>query len=176
MNACWLGRRTEPSSQHHGQDRPRPSHRRRSDGRRTSREQHVTMEARGSHSHNRDSIVVEDGRDVFRGELVRRVADEKTRLAHSTVTNDNAPRRDCSAVSQSRWTGSGLPCVGGHRRRESTRAVARLLARPTPPLSSVNGRTSVRRFNRGEAVRREGGAEFGDGRARGERRPRDRRT
>lgn len=42
--------------------------------------------------HDRDSIVIEDRRDVFRGKLVRRVADEKTCLSDRTVTDDHAPR------------------------------------------------------------------------------------
>lgn len=37
-------------------------------------------------SHNGNSIVIKDGRDVFGRELVCRVADQKTSLANSTVT------------------------------------------------------------------------------------------
>jgi hypothetical protein len=44
-------------------------------------------------SHDGDGVVVEDGGDIFRGELVRGVADEKTCLADSTVTDDDAPAR-----------------------------------------------------------------------------------
>ena len=39
--------------------------------------------------HDSNGIVVEDGRDVFGGEFVGRIADEKTCLADSTVTGDN---------------------------------------------------------------------------------------
>ena len=39
-------------------------------------------------SHNSNCIVVEDGRDVFGGEFVCRVADEKAGLANGTVTDD----------------------------------------------------------------------------------------
>jgi hypothetical protein len=41
-------------------------------------------------SHDCDSIVVEDGGDVFRREFVGCVTDEKAGLADGTVTNDNA--------------------------------------------------------------------------------------
>jgi hypothetical protein len=44
-------------------------------------------------SHNGHGVVVEDGRDIFRGELVRGVTDKKTCLADSTVTDDDAPAR-----------------------------------------------------------------------------------
>lgn len=40
--------------------------------------------------HDRDSIVIEDCGNVFRGELVCRVADEKTCLSDRTVTDDHA--------------------------------------------------------------------------------------
>jgi hypothetical protein len=43
--------------------------------------------------HNRDGIVIENRGDIFRGKLVCRVADEKTSLADSTVTNDHAPKQ-----------------------------------------------------------------------------------
>lgn len=42
-------------------------------------------------SHYSDGVVVEDRRDVFGGELVCGVADEKTCLADSTVADDDAP-------------------------------------------------------------------------------------
>lgn len=42
-------------------------------------------------SHNGHGVVVEDGRDIFRGELVCRVADEETCLADGTVTDDDTP-------------------------------------------------------------------------------------
>lgn len=42
--------------------------------------------------HDSDSVVIENGRDIFRGELVGCVADQKTCLADSTVTDDNTPR------------------------------------------------------------------------------------
>jgi hypothetical protein len=41
------------------------------------------------HSHNGNSIVIKDSRDIFGGEFVCRVADQKTSLAHSTVTDDH---------------------------------------------------------------------------------------
>jgi hypothetical protein len=41
------------------------------------------------HSHNGNSIVIKDSRHIFGGELVCRVADQKTSLAHSTVTDDH---------------------------------------------------------------------------------------
>jgi hypothetical protein len=42
-------------------------------------------------SHNSDSVVVEHSRDIFGGEFVCCIADEKTSLSNSTVTNDDAP-------------------------------------------------------------------------------------
>lgn len=42
-------------------------------------------------SHNGHGVVVEDSRDIFRGEFVCRVADEETCLADSTVTDDDTP-------------------------------------------------------------------------------------
>lgn len=45
-------------------------------------------------SHYSDGVVVKHGRNVFGGKLVGRVADEKTCLAHGTVTDDNTSRRD----------------------------------------------------------------------------------
>lgn len=47
---------------------------------------------RWRNSHNSDSIVIEDSRDVFGGELVCRVADEQACLSDSTVADDNTPR------------------------------------------------------------------------------------
>lgn len=44
-----------------------------------------------SYSHYRDRIVVEDGRNVFGGELVCRVGDKKTCLADRTVTDNDTP-------------------------------------------------------------------------------------
>jgi hypothetical protein len=41
--------------------------------------------------HYRDGIIVEDCRDVFRGELVGSVADEQARLTDGTVTDDDTP-------------------------------------------------------------------------------------
>jgi len=51
---------------------------------------HVGKEELGG-SHYSDGVVVEDRGNIFGGELVRGVADEKTCLADSTVTNDDAP-------------------------------------------------------------------------------------
>lgn len=45
----------------------------------------------GIDSHYRNGIVIEDGGNVFRGELVRRVADEETCLSDGTVADDDAP-------------------------------------------------------------------------------------
>ena len=42
-------------------------------------------------NHDCDSIVVEDGRDIFGGEFVCRIADEETCLADGTVTDHHAP-------------------------------------------------------------------------------------
>jgi hypothetical protein len=42
-------------------------------------------------SHNGDGVVVEDGGHIFRGELVRGVADQQTCLADGTVADDDAP-------------------------------------------------------------------------------------
>lgn len=54
----------------------------------------------GSNVHDRDNIVIEDGGHVFRGELVRRVADEKTCLADRTVTDNHAPGEQDTSVSE----------------------------------------------------------------------------
>lgn len=51
-------------------------------------------------SHNSDSVVVEHSRDIFGGEFVCCIADEKTSLSNSTVTNDDAP------VLGGRWISS----------------------------------------------------------------------
>lgn len=42
-------------------------------------------------SHYSDGVVVENRRNIFRGELVRSIADEKTCLADGTITDDDAP-------------------------------------------------------------------------------------
>lgn len=44
------------------------------------------------HSHNGDGIVVENGRNIFGGKLVGRVADEQAGLADGTIANDDTPR------------------------------------------------------------------------------------
>jgi hypothetical protein len=49
-------------------------------------------------SHNSDGVVVKDRRDIFGGEFVRGVADEKTCLADSTVTDDDAPVRELLTI------------------------------------------------------------------------------
>lgn len=49
--------------------------------------------------HYRDGIVIEDGRDIFRGEFVGRVADEQARLTDSTVTDDDTPVATIGRVS-----------------------------------------------------------------------------
>lgn len=45
----------------------------------------------GGHLHDSDGIVVKDGWDVFRGKLVGGVADKKTSLSDSTVTDNDTP-------------------------------------------------------------------------------------
>lgn len=54
---------------------------------------------RGRYSHHRDRIVVEDRGYIFRGELVRRIADEKTRLSYSTVTDYYTPAGKASRLA-----------------------------------------------------------------------------
>lgn len=52
--------------------------------------------------HHRHRIVIEDCRDIFRGEFVGGVRDEQARLANSTVTNDNTSRclvSACASIS-----------------------------------------------------------------------------
>ncbi len=49
-------------------------------------------------SHNSDGIVIKDGRDIFGGEFVCRVADEKTSLAHGTITNNHTPADSSLAI------------------------------------------------------------------------------
>jgi hypothetical protein len=44
--------------------------------------------------HDGDGIVVEDGRDIFGGELVCCVRDQKTGLSHGTISDDDTPRKD----------------------------------------------------------------------------------
>jgi hypothetical protein len=46
--------------------------------------------------HNGYGVIVEDGWDIFRGKLIRGVADEQTCLADCTVTDDDAPARERS--------------------------------------------------------------------------------
>jgi hypothetical protein len=46
-------------------------------------------------SHYSDGIVIEDRRNIFGGEFVRGVADKKTCLADSTITNDDTPVGNC---------------------------------------------------------------------------------
>jgi hypothetical protein len=45
-------------------------------------------------SHDGDGVVVEDGGDIFRGELVGGVTDEQTCLANGTVADYDTPRGD----------------------------------------------------------------------------------
>lgn len=45
----------------------------------------------GMYVHYRDGIVVEDGGNVFRRELVGGIADEQARLTDGTVTDDDTP-------------------------------------------------------------------------------------
>ena len=41
--------------------------------------------------HDSNGIVIEDGRNVFRWELVRGIGDQKAGLSDSTITDDNTP-------------------------------------------------------------------------------------
>lgn len=49
-------------------------------------------DAKREDSHHRDSVVIEDGRDIFRGEFICRVTDEETCLSNGTIADDYAPR------------------------------------------------------------------------------------
>lgn len=44
-------------------------------------------------SHDGDSIVVENSRDIFRGKLVGGVANEQASFADSTVADNHAPAK-----------------------------------------------------------------------------------
>ncbi len=83
--------------------------------------------------HNRDGIVIEDCRDVFRGELVRRVADEKTCLSDSTVTDDDAPIKQHSSVNNK------LRSLGGTSFRGVIQAPGRVWAKRGPPRQRHRG-------------------------------------
>lgn len=65
------------------------------DGERTREPGEEKTEGRGKRqregSHDGDGVVIEDGGDIFRGELVGGVADEQTCLSDSTVADDDAP-------------------------------------------------------------------------------------
>jgi hypothetical protein len=39
--------------------------------------------------HHRDGIIIKNGRNVFRGELVCCVTDEEASLSYSTIADDN---------------------------------------------------------------------------------------
>jgi hypothetical protein len=41
------------------------------------------------HSHDSDGIIVEDGRDIFRRELIGGITDEKTCLSNRTIAHDH---------------------------------------------------------------------------------------
>ena len=72
--------------------------------------------------HDGDSIVVEDGRHVFRRELVGGIADEETCLPNSTIAYDDTPKvlekskgqqpaldlGECTSISSWVLTSSGL--------------------------------------------------------------------
>jgi hypothetical protein len=47
------------------------------------------MAEESCYSHDSNGIVIEDGWDIFGGEFVGRVTDEKTSLAHSTITDNH---------------------------------------------------------------------------------------
>lgn len=53
--------------------------------------------------HHRHRIVIEDCRDIFRGEFVGGVGDEQAGLANCTVTNDNTPRRLINMCASMPW-------------------------------------------------------------------------
>ena len=55
--------------------------------------------ARNGHSHHSYSIVVEYSWDIFGGEFVGRVTDQKARFANGSVTNDNASEEN----KQGQW-------------------------------------------------------------------------
>jgi hypothetical protein len=53
----------------------------------------VHGEQGGGSSHNGHGVVVEDGGNIFRGELVGGIADEETSLADCTIADDDTPAR-----------------------------------------------------------------------------------
>jgi hypothetical protein len=61
----------------------------------------------GGISHNSDGVVVEDGGDIFRGELVRGITNEQTCLADGTVTDDDAPAGDGVSIRAQCAAGAG---------------------------------------------------------------------
>lgn len=75
--------------------------------------------------HDSNGIVIEDGRDVFRGEFVGRVADEETCLADSTVTDDDTPAGGSRALArrnQQDGRPDAAPARTGGAERMATRA------------------------------------------------------
>ena len=71
--------------------------------------------------HDSDRIVVEDGRDVFGGKLIGRVADEETCLPDSTVANDDASdgwTATSVLMASERWL-----CCGASRGANAVRYV-----------------------------------------------------
>jgi hypothetical protein len=61
----------------------------------------------GGISHNGDGVVVEDGGDIFRGELVGGITNEQTCLADGTVTDDDAPAGDGVSIRAQCAAGAG---------------------------------------------------------------------
>lgn len=62
-----------------------------------------------AHSHHGNGIVVKNGGDIFRRELVRCVADQQAGLADGTVTDDDASVR----LRVSTWAGAGRRAGAG---------------------------------------------------------------
>lgn len=75
--------------------------------------------ARWSCIHNRDGIVVKYCRDIFGGELVRRVADEKTGLSDGTVANDHASRESTTGKSSIRRAVDAIEVIPGKLKRDA---------------------------------------------------------
>src|SRR4051794_30413095 len=67
-------------------------------------------------SHYRDGIVIEDCRNVFGREFVCRVADEKTSLAHGTITDDDTSAGSALALYSDRFPLYPFNCEVSTRR------------------------------------------------------------
>lgn len=79
--------------------------------------------------HHGHGVVVKDGGDIFRRELVGCVRDEQTGLSHSTVPNHDTPGQR-NGVSQRRGGagGGGRPRQGGGERGEISRGAYLIVA------------------------------------------------